>query len=309
MFEIVFMGTSASAPSVQRGLPAAVVLAGEQRFLVDCGEGTQRQILRSGIGFKRLNQILLTHAHLDHILGLGGLVSTFARWEESIDTINIYGGKSTLDRVQALLFGVVLQFEKLPTEVRLIDLKPGPFIRGKNFTVSAFPVIHRGSGNFAFMFKEDDRRPFLNDRAQALGVPEGPERSQLVKGQSVTLPDGRVVSPDDVLGEQMHGAKLVYIGDLARFDHVREHVQDADTLVRAFGHITAREAAELARDCNVKSLLLTHISRRYRARDLVEEARAIFPNTVVARDLEHYTIKRGIGAERKIEETPVNESE
>jgi ribonuclease Z len=155
-----------------------------------------------------------------------------------------------------------------------------------------------------------------------LGVPEGPERSQLVKGQSVTLPDGRVVSPDDVLGEQMHGAKLVYIGDLARFDHVREHVQDADTLVieatfsaeetesaRAFGHITAREAAELARDCNVKSLLLTHISRRYRARDLVEEARAIFPNTVVARDLEHYTIKRGIGAERKIEETPVNESE
>ncbi|MBL8157180.1 MAG: MBL fold metallo-hydrolase, partial [Anaerolineae bacterium] len=107
MFEIVFLGTSASAPSVYRGLPAQMVLAGEHRFLVDCGEGTQRQILRSGMGFKRLNRILLTHSHLDHILGLGGLLSTFARWE-SLDEIEIWGGKVTLDRVQALLYGVVL---------------------------------------------------------------------------------------------------------------------------------------------------------------------------------------------------------
>src|SRR5678816_513343 len=113
MFEIVFLGTSASAPSIHRGLPAQAILAGEYRFLVDCGEGTQRQILRSGIGYKRLNRILLTHGHLDHILGLGGLVSTFANWE-SMDELEIWGGKSTLDRVSRLLYGVVLDYERLP---------------------------------------------------------------------------------------------------------------------------------------------------------------------------------------------------
>src|SRR5215207_6559066 len=107
MFEIVFLGTSASAPSIHRGLPAQAVLAGEHRFLIDCGEGTQRQILRSGIGFKRMNKILLTHAHLDHILGLGGLVSTFARWENMAE-LEIFGGDTTLNRVRTLLFGVVL---------------------------------------------------------------------------------------------------------------------------------------------------------------------------------------------------------
>ncbi|HYO89285.1 MAG TPA: MBL fold metallo-hydrolase, partial [Candidatus Limnocylindrales bacterium] len=124
MFEIIFLGTSASAPSIQRGLAAQAVLAGDQRFLIDCGEGTQRQILRSGIGFKRLNHILLTHSHLDHVLGLGGLVSTFARWE-NLETLEIYGSKGTLERVHNLLFGVVLGFERLPVEIKLIDLQPG----------------------------------------------------------------------------------------------------------------------------------------------------------------------------------------
>ena len=107
MFELVFLGTSASAPSVYRGLAAQIVIANEYRFLIDCGEGTQRQILKSGLGFRRLNRILLTHGHLDHILGLAGLVSTFVRWEEAMDTIKIYGGRATLDRVSDLIYGVV----------------------------------------------------------------------------------------------------------------------------------------------------------------------------------------------------------
>lgn len=311
MFEIMFLGTSASAPSIHRGLAAQAILAGEHRFLVDCGEGTQRQILRSGIGFKRLNRILLTHAHLDHILGLGGLISTFARWE-SIEEIEIYGGKATLDRVDALLFGVVLQYEKLPVKIHLKDLKPGVLFTAKDYTVSAFPVIHRGPGCFGFIFQEKNRRPFLNEKAEALGVPAGPERGQLVAGQSITLSDGRVIHPDMVLGEEIRGAKLVHIGDIGRLDTIREYVADADTLVieatfleqdvdaaRSFGHITAKEAATLARDNGVKNLILTHVSRRYRERDIIEEARSVFPGAFVARDLDHFVVQRGKSAEKK----------
>ena len=166
MFEVVFLGTSASAPSVHRGLSSLAVLAGEHRFLVDCGEGTQRQILRSGIGFKRLNRILLTHPHLDHILGLGGLVSTFAHWE-NIEEMEIWGGRATLDRVSALLFGVVLDYERLPITIHLRELSPGVFFTGKNFSLSTFPVTHRGPGCFGFSFQENTHRPFLAEKAEA----------------------------------------------------------------------------------------------------------------------------------------------
>jgi ribonuclease Z len=312
MFDIVFLGTSASAPSIHRGLPAQIVLAGEYRFLVDCGEGTQRQILRSGVGFKRLNNILLTHGHLDHILGLGGLISTFARWE-SIEEIDIWGGKATLDRVQALLFGVVLQYEKLGIQIHLRDLQPGTLMEGKDFSVSVFPVTHRGSGNFGFVFQEHSHRPFLVEKAEALGVPAGPERSLLVSGENITLADGRIITPDMVLADEIPGTKLVCIGDVGRTDNIREYVAGADALVieatflqteaeeaRYFGHITAQQAATLAADTGVKTLLLTHVSRRYRERDIVNEARQVFPNTFVARDLEQYTLRRGRQVEKEL---------
>ncbi len=313
MFEIVFLGTSASAPSIHRGLAAQAILAGEYRFLIDCGEGTQRQILRSGIGFKRLNRILLTHGHLDHLLGLGGLVSTFANWEQ-MEEIEIWGGKATLDRVSKLLYGVVLDFERLPFKISLYDLqKASTFFEHKDFSVTAFPVTHRGSGNFGYMFQQKTHRPFLVEKAEALGVPAGPERGRLVKGESLTLADGRLITPEMVLGEAVRGVKLVHIGDIGRLDNIREYVQDADALVieatflkenteeaRAFGHITSHEAATLAKEANVSTLLLTHVSRRYRERDIVQEARAVFPNTFVVRDLDHYVLKRGEPVEKKL---------
>ncbi|MFN8527773.1 MAG: ribonuclease Z [Anaerolineae bacterium] len=306
MFEVVFLGTSASAPSIYRGLPSLAVFGGEHRFLVDCGEGTQRQILRSGIGFKKLNKILLTHSHLDHILGLGGLISTFARWEnEGIEQIDIYGGRATLDRVHALLYGVVLQYEQLPIEIKLLELAPNVIFRGKDYQVRAFPVTHRGPGNFGFIFEEQTRRPFLVEKAEALGVPAGPERGRLVAGHKITLADGRTITPEMVLGEEVQGVKLVVVGDTARTDNLREVVQGADVLViestfldadadtaRAFGHITAKQAATLALECGVGGLLITHVSRRYREADVIEEARRVFPNTVVARDLDHFEIRR-----------------
>ena len=305
MFELVFLGTSASAPSIHRGLPALAVLAEEQRFLVDCGEGTQRQILRSGIGFKRLNHIFITHAHLDHILGLGGLLSTFGRWE-TLEEIHIWGGLPAIERVQSLVYEVVFRKETPPLPIYFYRTLPDKVLfKGRKFSVRAFPVFHRGRECYGYIFEENTRRPFLADKAAALGVPIGPERSQLVKGNAITLGDGRRIEPDDVLGDVIKGAKVVVTGDLAQTKNLHDAVSDADALViestyleehsdiaAQVGHITARQAAELARDCNVKFLFLTHISRRYREFEVIREARKTFPNTYVVRDLDHFAIFR-----------------
>ncbi len=303
MFEIIFLGTSASAPSVHRGLSSLLIQHEEHRFLIDCGEGTQRQILRAGVGFKRLNQIFLTHGHLDHILGLAGLVSTFLRWEV-MEEIEIYGTQHTLDRVHDLIFGVVLRGYRGKPPVTLHDIKPGLFFETEKFTVSAFPVDHRGSDSLGFHFKERSRRPFLPEQAERLNVPPGPWRRDLVEGKAVKLPDGRRIEPDQVLGESKEGTSLVVVGDTGRTDDLVNYVKNADGLViestyiteeeelaRQFGHLTAAQAAALANEADVRQLYLTHLSRRYRERDIMDEAQAVFPSTHVARDFDHYQIK------------------
>jgi ribonuclease Z len=304
MFEVVFLGTSASAPSVRRGLPSTMVLHRDRRFLVDAGEGTQRQILRAGLGFKRLDTVLLTHGHLDHILGLGGIASTFARWE-AVDRLTLYGGRWALDRVRDLM-DVVVRGGETDLVIEYVAIEPGPILQDEHLDVVAFPVKHRGSGNFGFLFQERSRRPFLPERADALGVPIGPVRRELVQGRPVTLADGRVVQPDEVLGEVVPGTKLVVIGDAARVDDLVGVARGADALVcestylweerelaRSFGHLTAREAAELARAADVGTLLLTHISRRYNPRDVLAEATRTFPPTWVADDLDRFEVRRG----------------
>jgi ribonuclease Z len=305
MFEIVFLGTSASAPSAKRGLSAQVVKHDEFRFLIDCGEGTQRQILQSGIGFKHLSNILITHGHLDHILGLAGLLSTFMRWE-TIEELNIYSGRWALDRVHDLLYGVVLRGAKPPMKLNLHEVKPGVFFEADDFTVSAFPVYHRGSDSLGFRFEERARRPFLPEQAEALGVPPGPLRRDLVDGRTVKLPDGRKIKPEQVLGELKTGTCLVHIGDAGRTADLVEPCRGADALViestyleeeaelaRQFSHLTARQAASLAAEAGVGQLILTHLSRRYHHKDVLAEARQTFPNVSVARDFDTFPIKQG----------------
>ena len=304
MFEILFLGTSASAPSAHRGLSSQIVSHNEYRFLVDCGEGTQRQILQSGKGFKRLTRALITHGHLDHILGLGGLLSTFMRWE-AIEEFEIYASRGTLERIRPLLYDVVLRGKKTPMPLRLIEIQPGVIFEAEDFTVTAFPVTHRGADSLGYVFEEKSRRPFLAEKADALGVPFGPERKTLVNGEAITLPDGRRISPDDVLGGLERGSKLVMVGDAGRIDNLIEVCKDADAVViestyldeeqemaGQFSHLTAKMGAELAQKAGVKKLILTHLSRRYRGRDVLAEALTVFQNTAVARDFDTFVIKK-----------------
>ncbi len=230
------------------------------------------------------------------------MVSTFSRWE-TIEKLEIYGGKWALDRVEDLIFGVVLRGARPPMKIEFFDVKPGVLMEDDTFELSAFPVSHRGSGCFGYAFREKEKRPFLVERAEALGVPSGPERGRLVRGESITLADGTVVHPDQVLGEPVPGAVLVYVGDAGRTDDLLEVCRGADAVVieatyleveadlaRRFGHLTATQAATLARRAGVKQLFLTHISRRYSEREVLAEAEPIFPNTVVARDFDRVRI-------------------
>ena len=201
---------------------------------------------------------------------------------------------------------MIFRRESPPVPIYFYRTMPDEILfQGRKFTVRAFPVSHRGRECYGYIFEEDSRRPFLADKAEALGVPHGPERGHLVAGESIVTPAGRAVHPDEVLGDVVKGAKVVITGDLARTDDIRDAVQDADALViestyldrhadiaSQVGHITARQAADLARECNVKFLFLTHISRRYREFEVISEVRKVFPDSYVVRDLDHFAVFR-----------------
>jgi ribonuclease Z len=302
MFEVVFLGTAASVPTPERGMPALLVTHGQKRYLIDCGEGTQRQLLVSGIGYRHVDTVLLTHGHLDHVLGLGGLAATFSEWGAA-ELLTIYGGADALREARRFLEGVVM-----PEAGRLLDLDfrplaPGVVIEDEAIRISAFRVEHRNTESYGFLFDDKPQRHFDAGKAKALGIPRGPDRQRLINGEDITLADGSGVAPDDVLGPPTRGARLAVVGDVADAGALVDAVRGADALVieatyaeadrdraRAYGHITAKEAAGLARDAGVGALWLTHVSARYRGPELEAEARTVFANTRIAADFERMRV-------------------
>lgn len=300
MFALTFLGTSASVPSAERNHPALLVEAAGRRILVDCGEGTQRQLLRSGAGFRRLDRILLTHGHLDHVLGIPGLFSTLGL-RQSAEVMTIHAGPGTLDIVIRMLAGL-WGAGRAPIPVSFAPLAEGQVLDAGDFTIECFPVRHRDTDSFGFSFQSLARRHLLSDRLAALGVPDGPIRGELAAGRPVVIAD-RTIDPEDVLGPPSGGKKLVVIGDTETTEGLSQYVADADMLVieatfldrdastaRDYGHLTAAEAASFAAANNVGQLVLTHMSGRYQDDEILTEAARIFPNSRIAADFDHIVI-------------------
>ena len=300
MFALTFLGTSASVPSVERNHPALLVEAAGKRILVDCGEGTQRQLLRSGAGFRRLDRILLTHGHLDHVLGIPGLFSTLGLRQTS-DVMTIHAGPGTLDIVVRMLAGL-WGAGRAPIPVAFAPLSEGQVIDAGDFTIDCFPVRHRDTDSFGFSFQSPARRHLLPERLASLSVPDGPMRGELAAGRPVVIA-GRTIDPEDVLGPPGGGRKLVVVGDTEATDGLSRHVADADLLVieatfldrdaetaRDYGHLTATEAASFAAANNVKQLVLVHMSGRYEDEEILAEATRVFPNTRIAADFDRIVI-------------------
>ena len=301
MFALTFLGTSASVPTAERSHPGLLVEAAGRRVLVDCGEGTQRQLLRSGAGFRRLDRILLTHGHFDHVLGIPGLLSTL-RLRQSDDLMTIHGSPGTLEVVVRMLAGLWGE-GRAPIPLELVPLTEGRVLDAGEFTIGCFPVRHRDTDSFGFSFESRVRRHLRTDRLVALGVPDGPVRKELAQGKQVTLANGKLIDPEDVLGPPEPGKKLVIVGDAETTNGLAEHARDADVLVieatfldrdaaiaRDYGHLTSAEAAALAAMSNVKQLVLTHISGRYVDEEILAEARKTFPNSRLAMDFDHIVV-------------------
>ena len=292
--DLVFLGTAGSAPTAARGASATLVRRGGDRLLIDCGEGTQRQLLRSDTGLVDLEHVFLTHLHADHVLGLPGMLKTFALRGREVP-ITIHGPRGTRALLGAL--GVVIGRVTYPIE--LVELRAGEVVEREGYRIETFPVAH-GSGALGYAVREDERPGrFDVEAADAAGVPDGPERGALQRGEHVTLGDGRVVQPDEVVGPARRGRSVVLTGDTAPAASVVEAAAGADVLVheatfladerdraRETEHSTAGEAALVAREADVGLLALTHVSARYPGAAVAAEALELFPRTVVPRDFD-----------------------
>jgi ribonuclease Z len=285
---LFFVGTAGSIPTARRGLPAVLVRRGGDRILFDCGEGTQRQLV-SSVGLLDLDEIFITHFHADHWLGLPGLLKTFdLRARER--PLAVHGPPG----LREFLIGALRLAGRVRFELILVELEPGQILERDGYAIAPVPGNHRGPV-FGYALYEP-ARPGAFDPAQAtaLGLTPGPEFGRVQRGETI-----RGVRPEQVMGPSRAGRKLVISGDTMPCETVRIAAHDADVLVHEAtfahdeadraaetGHSTAEQAAALAREAEVRMLALTHFSMRYPVRVLRDEARAVFPNTVLPRDFD-----------------------
>src|SRR3954452_19783910 len=311
--DVLFVGTAGSAPTARRGLPATLVRRGGDRLLFDCGEGTQRQLLRS-IGLIELEDVFVTHYHADHWLGLPGMLKTFSlRGRER--ELTVYGPPG----LRALFEAMKVVIGKSTYPLKLVELDPNEQLERDGYVIAPFAVEHRVPA-YGYALVETER-PGRFDEAKALelGVAPGPDFGRLQRGEPVPGAEG-LVQPGQVLGEARPGRKVVLAGDTAPCDMTRAVAHGVDRLVHEATfidadkaraaetmHSTARAAAALAADAEVKMLALTHVSPRYAGGELRDEARAVFPQSIVPRDFDRVEIpfpERGGPVHVKASEKP-----
>ena len=290
-----FLGTSAARPTVERNVSSLALIREGETMLFDCGEGTQRQMMRYGISFV-LEDIFFTHLHADHVIGVIGLMRTMAL-QGRTEALRLWGPRGSSRHLRrASEFGV----ERVGFRVDVNEVQAGETIKRNGYAIEPFAADHGGGPSLGFALVEEERRGRFNpDLAREMGVPEGPLWGRLHRGEAVTLPDGRVVDPVVLVGPRRSGRKVVISGDTRPTQTVIDASANADVLVheatfadeeadraRETGHSTAREAAAIARGAAVRQLVLTHFSARYSrdASELLRQAREEFDAVVLARD-------------------------
>ena len=292
---IVLLGTSASRPTVERNVSSLALVREGETMLFDCGEGTQRQMMRYGVAFS-LSDIFFTHFHADHVIGVIGLMRTMAL-QGRTDGLRLWGPPgATRHLKRAEQFGV----DRLTFPVDVRELDAGEAVKRKEYEIRAFAVEHGPGPAMGYALVEDDRKGrFDPDHARAIGIPEGPLWGRIHRGEPVTLPDGTVVHPSTLVGPPRAGRTVVITGDTRPAENTVAAATNADLLVheatfgdeeaeRAIetGHSTAREAAIVARRAGVRRLVLSHFSARYSrdASELETQARTEFDAVTIARD-------------------------
>jgi ribonuclease Z len=301
---LFFAGTAGSMPTSRRGMPGVLMRRGGDRLLFDCGEGTQRQLLRT-VGLPDVEAVYLTHLHADHWLGLPGMLKSFDLRDRDAP-LAVYGPPGTAELMRAMR----VVYGRLGYPFGVVELEAGESVRYDGYEVGAFNVRHRGAQAFGYAIEEDERPGRFDDAlATELGVPFGPGRGLLMRGETVNG-----VRPEQVIGPSRPGRRIVLSGDTAPCEMVRAAAFRADVLVheatfteeereraRETGHSTARQAAEIAREAEVRLLALTHVSTRYGGGEIRDEARAVFERTVVPRDFDTVVVPLAEKGEPELE--------
>lgn len=298
--ELIFLGTSAAIPTNHRNHPAIALKAFGEVMLFDCGEGTQLQMLKAKISPMKITKIFITHLHGDHILGLPGIIQSMA-FRGRTRSLQIYGPKGLINIIKMIKnFG----YFSLTFEIHAHEISEGIILEEENYVISSSKMCHSVL-NFAYKIQEKRRPKFIKKNAIALGINPGPDFGKLQQGIPVKIGD-KQIKPEEVLGKERKGRIIVYSGDTSPCEEMIQFAKDIDVLIHEstfegkynekackMGHSTSIHAAEIAKKSNVKNLIITHISTRYKNSDLLEaEAKEIFKNSKIAEDFMHLEVKR-----------------